>query len=265
MKKITLHTLQNLKQQQQPFAVLTAYDATFAALIEKAGIEVILVGDSLGNVIQGQESTVPVTMDDICYHLQCVKRGSQKTLVIADMPYMSFATEEQTCHNAALLMQSGANMVKLEGGDWLKQTIKGLSERGIPVCAHLGLMPQSVDALGGFKVQGRTDEAAEKLINDAKALEQAGASLLVMECVPAALAKKVTQQLSIPTIGIGAGADCDAQVLVLHDMLGLNVDFKPKFVKNFLQETQGDVLEALSLYAEQVKQRKFPTAEHSFD
>ena len=265
MKKITLHTLQNLKQQQQPFAVLTAYDATFAALIEKAGIEVILVGDSLGNVIQGQESTVPVTMDDICYHLQCVKRGSQKTLVIADMPYMSFATEEQTYHNAALLMQSGANMVKLEGGDWLKQTIKGLSERGIPVCAHLGLMPQSVDALGGFKVQGRTDEAAEKLINDAKALEQAGASLLVMECVPAALAKKVTQQLSIPTIGIGAGADCDAQVLVLHDMLGLNVDFKPKFVKNFLQETQGDVLEALSLYAEQVKQRKFPTAEHSFD
>lgn len=265
MKKITLHTLQTLKQQQQPFAVLTAYDATFAALIEKVGIEVILVGDSLGNVIQGQESTVPVTMDDICYHLQCVKRGSQKTLVIADMPYMSYATEEQTYHNAALLMQSGANMVKLEGGDWLKQTIKGLSERGIPVCAHLGLTPQSVDALGGFKVQGRTDEAAEKLINDAKALEQAGASLLVMECVPAALAKKVTQQLSIPTIGIGAGADCDAQVLVLHDMLGLNVDFKPKFVKNFLQETQGDVLEALSLYAEQVKQRKFPTAEHSFD
>jgi 3-methyl-2-oxobutanoate hydroxymethyltransferase len=178
---------------------------------------------------------------------------------------MSYATEEQTYHNAALLMQSGANMVKLEGGDWLKQTIKGLSERGIPVCAHLGLTPQSVDALGGFKVQGRTDEAAEKLINDAKTLEQAGASLLVMECVPAALAKKVTQQLSIPTIGIGAGADCDAQVLVLHDMLGLNVDFKPKFVKNFLQETQGDVLEALSLYAEQVKQRKFPTAEHSFD
>ncbi|PWK51874.1 3-methyl-2-oxobutanoate hydroxymethyltransferase [Pleionea mediterranea] len=265
MKKITLHTLQTLKQQQQPFAVLTAYDATFAALIEKAGIDVILVGDSLGNVIQGQESTVPVTMDDICYHLQCVKRGSQKTLVIADMPYMSYATEEQTYHNAALLMQSGANMVKLEGGDWLKQTIKGLSERGIPVCAHLGLTPQSVDALGGFKVQGRTDAAAEKLINDAKALEQAGASLLVMECVPAALAKKVTQQLSIPTIGIGAGADCDAQVLVLHDMLGLNVDFKPKFVKNFLQETQGDVLEALSLYAEQVKQRKFPTAEHSFD
>ena len=265
MKKITLHTLQTLKQQQQPFAVLTAYDATFAVLIEKAGIEVILVGDSLGNVIQGQESTVPVTMDDICYHLQCVKRGSQKTLVIADMPYMSYATEEQTYHNAALLMQSGANMVKLEGGDWLKQTIKGLSERGIPVCAHLGLTPQSVDALGGFKVQGRTDEAAEKLINDAKTLEQAGASLLVMECVPAALAKKVTQQLSIPTIGIGAGADCDAQVLVLHDMLGLNVDFKPKFVKNFLQETQGDVLEALSLYAEQVKQRKFPTAEHSFD
>lgn len=265
MKKITLHTLQNLKQQQQPFAVLTAYDATFAALIEKAGIEVILVGDSLGNVIQGQESTVPVTMDDICYHLQCVKRGSQKTLAIADMPYMSYATEEQTYHNAALLMQSGANMVKLEGGDWLKQTIKGLSERGIPVCAHLGLTPQSVDALGGFKVQGRTDAAAEKLINDAKALEQAGASLLVMECVPAALAKKVTQQLSIPTIGIGAGADCDAQVLVLHDMLGLNIDFKPKFVKNFLQETQGDVLEALSLYAEQVKQRKFPTAEHSFD
>lgn len=265
MKKITLHTLQQLKQQQQPFAVLTAYDATFASLIEQAGIEVILVGDSLGNVIQGRETTVPVTMDDICYHLECVKRGSQKTLIIADMPYMSYATPEQTFHNAALLMQSGANMIKVEGGDWLKETIKGLTERGIPVCAHLGLTPQSVDALGGFKVQGRGEQAAQQLIDDAKSLEAAGASLLVMECVPAELAKKVTKALTIPTIGIGAGADCDAQVLVLHDMLGLNLNFKPKFVKNFMAEANGDVFAALKCYSEQVKNKTFPSKEHGFD
>ncbi|MEE4245952.1 MAG: 3-methyl-2-oxobutanoate hydroxymethyltransferase [Kangiellaceae bacterium] len=265
MSKVTLHTLQKMKQDKQAFAVLTSYDATFSKLSEEAGVDVILVGDSLGNVIQGRDTTVPVTMDDICYHVECVRRGSSDMFVMADYPYMSYATPEQAFHNAALLMQSGANMVKLEGGEWLYETIEGLTERGVPVCAHLGLTPQSVDALGGFKVQGRDEAAAEKLLADAKAVEAAGAKLLVLECVPAALAKRVTEELTIPTIGIGAGADCDAQVLVLHDMLGLNSDFRPKFVKNFMAEAHGDVKAAIKLYVDQVKSRTFPTVEHSFE
>ncbi len=265
MKKITLHQLQRMKQEGEAFSVLTAYDATFARLIEQAGVEVILVGDSLGMVIQGNDSTVPVSMDDVCYHVACVRRGAQKSFIIADFPYMSYATPEQTFHNAALLMQSGANMVKLEGGQWLYSTIEGLTERGIPVCAHLGLTPQSVDALGGYKVQGRDEATAKQVLRDALALQEAGAKLLVLECVPAKLAKQVTEQLSIPTIGIGAGSDCDAQVLVLHDMLGLNTEFTPKFVKNFMQEAKGDVKAAIELYVKQVKERSFPTAEYSFE
>ncbi len=265
MKNITLHTLKELKHKNEPFAVLTAYDATFAALMDEAGVEAILVGDSLGMVIQGNDSTVPVTMDDMCYHIEAVKRGVKRALIIGDLPYMSYATPEQTYHNATLLMQSGANMVKLEGGSWLTDTIEGLTERGIPVCAHLGLTPQSVDALGGFKVQGRDESTALKLLQDAKAVEKAGASLLVLECVPSGLAKQVTEALTIPTIGIGAGADCDAQVLVLHDMLGLNTKFKPKFVKNFMAEAAGDIGKAIECYVAQVKSRTFPLPDHSFE
>ncbi|NVJ59553.1 MAG: 3-methyl-2-oxobutanoate hydroxymethyltransferase [Gammaproteobacteria bacterium] len=265
MKKVTLHTLQQQKLNKEPFAVLTAYDATFAKLIESAGVEVILVGDSLGNVIQGQKSTVPVTMDHMCYHVENVARGVSTTLIIADMPYMSYATTEQTFHNAARLMQAGANMVKVEGGSWLNDTIEGLTQRGIPVCGHLGLTPQSVDALGGYKVQGRDDAQAEKLLNDAKSLEKSGASLLVLECVPSALAKKVSEALSIPVIGIGAGSDCDAQVLVLHDMLGLNEEFQPKFVENFMALAKGNVKDAIELFVKQVKDRSFPAEKHSFN
>lgn len=266
MKTQTLHTIQNLKNSGEPITVLTAYDSTFAKLVSENGIEIILIGDSLGNVIQGHSSTVPVTIDDMCYHTKCVARGNQGSLLIADMSYMSYATDEDTLFNAAKLMQAGANMVKVEGGEWLYSSIKKLTERGVPVCGHIGLTPQSVDALGGYKVQGRDEQAAEKLLADAIALQEAGAKILVMECVPSALAKKITEKLDIPTIGIGAGADTDGQVLVLQDMLGLNADFKPKFVKNFMaDENATTVSEAISLYVAEVKSRQFPGEEHSFD
>jgi len=266
MKKQTLHSLFALKQQQVPIAVLTAYDATFAKLVSNQGVEVILVGDSLGMVIQGADSTVPVSMDDMCYHTHCVAAGNQGAFLIADMPYMSYATTEQTLANAALLMQAGANMVKVEGGQWLLESIAALTERGIPVCAHLGLTPQSVDALGGFKVQGRDDQSAQQILADAKALEKAGAKMLVLECVPRQLAQQITEALTIPTIGIGAGAGTDGQVLVLQDMLGLNRDFKPKFVRNFMQASDvSTVDEAIASYVEAVKTRRFPADEHCFD
>ncbi len=266
MKTQTIHSIQNLKQAKEPISVLTAYDSTFAKLVSECGVEIILVGDSLGNVVQGHHSTVPVTMNDMCYHTQCVSRGNQGALLIADMPYMAYATVDETLTNAKRLMQAGANMVKVEGGQWLCESIGRLTERGVPVCGHLGLTPQSVDALGGFKVQGREQASARKLVDDALALEKAGIQILVLECVPSSLAKEVTEKLSIPTIGIGAGVDVDGQVLVLHDMLGLNADFKPKFVKNFMAEKKNnDVHEAVKNFIEQVKSREFPAAEHSFD
>jgi len=264
MKKVTLSTLQQLKKSGEPITVLTAYDATFAKLQERAGVEVILIGDSLGNVIQGHQTTVPVTIEDMCYHIANVARGCNVPLLIGDYSYMSYATPEQAYFNATKLMQAGANMVKLEGGAWLSETIQGLTERGIPVCAHLGLTPQSVDALGGFKVQGKEQASADKLLADALAVEQAGAKLLVLECVPAALAKSISEQLSIPTIGIGAGVNCDGQVLVMHDMLGLNEQFSPKFVKNFLTDSDGDIRGAFEDFVKQVKAREFPTEQHSF-
>ncbi|WP_435408736.1 3-methyl-2-oxobutanoate hydroxymethyltransferase [Pleionea litopenaei] len=264
MKKVTLSTLQQLKKSGEPITVLTAYDATFAKLQERAGVEVILIGDSLGNVIQGHQTTVPVTIEDMCYHIANVARGCNVPLLIGDYSYMSYATPEQAYFNATKLMQAGANMVKLEGGAWLSETIQGLTERGIPVCAHLGLTPQSVDALGGFKVQGKEQASADKLLADALAVEQAGAKLLVLECVPAALAKSISEQLSIPTIGIGAGVNCDGQVLVMHDMLGLNEQFSPKFVKNFLTDSDGDIRGAFEAFVKQVKAREFPTEQHSF-
>lgn len=264
MKKITISHLDKRKQQGQKFAVLTAYDASFARVISDAGVECILVGDSLGMVVQGHDSTVPVTIEDMCYHTESVARGNQQSLIIADMPYMSYATTEQALVNAAALMQAGAQMVKLEGGQWLLNTIQQLSERGVPVCAHLGLTPQSVDAIGGFKVQGRTAEQAEQIKQDALALQQAGARLLVLECVPKKLADEITQALTIPVIGIGAGNQTDAQVLVLQDMLGMNSEyFKPKFVKNFMQDAKS-IKQAVETYAEQVRSGEFPSDEHAF-
>jgi 3-methyl-2-oxobutanoate hydroxymethyltransferase len=266
MKRQTLHSIQQLKDTKEPIAVLTAYDASFAKLVSEAGIEIILVGDSLGMVMQGHQSTVPVSMENMQYHTQCVANGNRSSLIVADLPYMSYATEQESMSNAAKLMQAGANMVKLEGGEWLCPTVSLLTERGIPVCAHLGLTPQSVDALGGFKIQGRDEENANQILRDALAIEKAGAKMLVLECVPAILAEKITRQLQIPTIGIGAGNKTDGQVLVLQDMLGMNNDFKPKFVRNFFAEPEvNSVQQALQGYLAAVKDRNFPAKEHCFE
>ncbi|TNE83861.1 MAG: 3-methyl-2-oxobutanoate hydroxymethyltransferase [Gammaproteobacteria bacterium] len=262
MKTVTTHSLRDLKSRGEKFPVITAYDACFARLAEQVGIEVVLVGDSLGNVIQGQGSTVPVTMDDMAYHVSAVSRGNSKSLIVADLPFMAYATEEQAMANAAELMQAGAHMVKLEGGAWLEHTVHLLTERGIPVCGHLGLTPQSVNKLGGYKVQGRDEQAAEIMLRDAKLLDQAGIDLLVLECVPAALAKQISEELSAPVIGIGAGVDTDAQVLVIYDMLGLSPRI-PKFAHNFLADG-GSLEGALKAYADAVRDKSFPGPEHSF-
>ena len=268
MTKVTIKTLEDLKQQQQKFACLTAYDATFAGLVAQAEIETLLIGDSLGNVIQGQQTTVPVTLEDMVYHIACVANGirgqAYQPMLIADMPYMSYAYPEQAFASATELMQAGAQMIKMEGGDWLLETVELMNERGINVCAHLGLTPQSVDALGGFRVQGREQNQANEIVSSAKALEQAGARMLVLECVPASLAADITKQLSIPVIGIGAGNQTDAQVLVLHDMLGLNSGKAPKFVKDFLTGHDYGVLGAFKAFKQAVMSGAFPDEEQSY-
>ena len=262
---ITVSTLQQMKQEGEKFAVLTAYDASFAQLIDEAGVEVLLVGDSLGMVIQGKESTIPVSVDEMVYHSSLVARAARNALVIADMPFMSYATTEQALDNAARLMkEGGAQMVKLEGGAQRLEAVRRLSENGVPVCAHLGLLPQSVHKLGGYKIQGREEAAAEQMVADAKALEEAGADLLVLECVPRALAKRISESLIIPVIGIGAGVDTDGQVLVLYDMLGITPGKRPSFSHDFLAEA-GSVAAAIKAYADQVKAGSFPTAQHGFD
>lgn len=262
MKNITITSLQNLKKSGEKFPVVTGYDASFARLAELAGIEVVLVGDSLGNVFQGHDSTVPVTIDDMVYHTAAVRRGNGKSLLVADLPFMTYATEQQAFDNSAKLMQAGAHMVKLEGGSWLLDTVSKLVERGIPVCGHLGLTPQSVNVFGGFRVQGREDASAERIVEDARALEAAGVDLLVVECVPESLGAVITEALTIPVIGIGAGPATDAQVLVIYDLLGISPR-QPKFVKNFL-EGKGSVLQALEDYAQEVRAGTFPAEEHGF-
>jgi 3-methyl-2-oxobutanoate hydroxymethyltransferase len=263
MPNISITQLRNKKLAGEKFAVLTAYDATFARLVAEAGIEVILIGDSLGMVLQGHDSTLPVTVADMAYHVAAVARGNVGALVIADLPFASYATPIQTLDSAAALMRAGAQVVKLEGGRWLAESIQLLMEHGIPVCAHLGLTPQSVNIFGGYKVQGRQPDQAKQMLADAQALEAAGAALLVLECVPQALAKQITEALSIPVIGIGAGPNTDAQVLVLHDMLGLSAR-SPKFVRNFMTGAK-TVQEALGNYRSAVLNGQFPAAEHSFD
>jgi len=262
-KKITIHTLREHKLAGQKFSMVAAYDATCAALIEQAGVEVILVGDSLGMVLQGNDSTLPVSVADIAYHTRCVSRGASRALIIGDLPFGSYHNREQTLANAVTLMQAGAHMVKLEGGHWLLDSIKAMCERGIPVCAHLGLTPQSVNTLGGFKVQGRDTDSAQVILSEARQVEAAGASLLVLECIPRALAATISATLSIPVIGIGAGADTDAQVLVLHDMLGMSRS-SPRFVRNFLAENN-DVQGALAAFNSAVIDGSFPASEHGFD
>lgn len=264
MNKVTLHTLSAKKKADEKFTVLTAYDACFAHAVSEAGVDVILVGDSLGMVLQGLDSTLPVTMEDMVYHTACVAKGNQGSMIMSDLPFMSYATPEQTMANAALLMQAGAHIVKIEGDSWLAESVALLNERGVPTCVHLGLTPQAVNKLGGYKVQGRDRESAKKMIEDAVLLEQAGASMLLLECVPAILAQEITQAVDIPVIGIGAGVETDAQVLVLHDMLGLTPGRTPKFVKNFMADAD-TIQAALKQYVTEVTQGTFPGPEHSFE
>jgi 3-methyl-2-oxobutanoate hydroxymethyltransferase len=240
--------------------MLTCYDASFAALCDAAGVEILLVGDSLGMVVQGHDSTLPVTMQQMEYHVGMVARGSQKALIVADLPFGSYQNSpESAFSNAARLMAAGAQMVKLEGGRVMAQTVRFLVERGIPVCGHVGLIPQSVHQLGGYRVQ----RDADPLLEDARAIEQAGAAMLVLEAIPATIGKQVTETLSIPTIGIGAGKDCSGQVLVLHDMLDIYPGRKARFVRNFMTGA-GGVQDAIRRYVEAVKSGGFPAAEHTF-
>lgn len=263
MAKITVTQLQAKKTAGEKFAVITAYDATFARIADEAGIEVLLVGDSLGNVLQGHDSTLPVTVDQLVYHTSTVARGNQNALIIADLPFGSYMTPEQAMDNAAELMRAGAHMVKLEGGEWLAETIRLLTERSMPVCAHLGLTPQSVNTLGGYKVQGRQPQQAQRILDEAQIVQAAGASLLVVECVPKTLGRQLAQSLTMPVIGIGAGADTDAQVLVMHDLLGLNPR-PPKFVRNFLTDADS-IAAAFGNYRSAVLAGKFPAPEHCFE
>ena len=263
-RPITLSKLQKMKQEGEKFTCLTCYDATFTHTMNQAGVETILVGDSLGMVVQGQDSTLPVSIEDMCYHTAAVKRGNSHAFILADMPFMSYSTPNQALENAAKLMQAGANMVKLEGGSWLADTVRLLSERGIPVCAHLGLTPQAVHKLGGYKVQGKDKAAADLILAESLELVAAGADILLYECIPSALGKSLTEAVSVPVIGIGAGSETDGQVLVMHDMLGVNMGRPAKFVKNFL--TEGRTIEqAFAAYVEEVKSGAFPAPEHTFD
>ena len=262
-KKVTIATLAQMRAANDKITMLTAYDASFASLMDRAGVDTLLVGDSLGMVVQGHGTTLPVTLADAAYHTACVARGVRSALVIGDMPFGTYATPQQAHDHAAVLMRAGAEMVKVEGGSWLVPTVQLLVERGIPVCGHLGLTPQSVHQLGGFRVQGKTASAADQLKADALALQAAGAAMIVLEAIPATLAAEVTQALAIPTIGIGGGVDCSGQVLVMHDMLGAYPGHRPKFVKNFM-EGQGSIPAAIAAYVREVKAGTFPGPEHSF-
>lgn len=261
-RPVTIRQLASMKQAGEPIAMLTAYDATFAAELDAAGVDCILVGDSLGNVIQGRDSTIPVTVDDMAYHTACVRRGCRRALVVADLPFLSYARSEDAVDAARAVMQAGASMVKLEGGAHLAATVRTLVAHGVPVCGHLGLTPQSVHQLSGYRVQGRDAAGRAKLKADAVALQDAGAALLVLEGVPSPLAAEIAAELTVPVIGIGAGVDVDGQVLVLHDALGLG-DRPPKFVRDFM-DGAGTIPAALQAYVSAVRERRFPTADESY-
>ena len=261
---VTVPELHAKKQRAEKIVSITAYDASIAARVDEAGVDFVLVGDSLGMVVQGHASTLPVSMDEMVYHTACVARGLRRALLVADLPFMSFRDTPTALDNSArLFADGGAAMVKLEGADWVCDVIDALVRHEMPVCAHLGLTPQSVHRLGGYRVQGRGHDAAERLKADARAVQDAGASLLVLECVPAALAAEITRDLHIPTIGIGAGAACDGQILVVYDLLGITPGKRPRFSKDFLAGTHA-VVDAVAEYARAVRSGEFPAAEHSF-
>ena len=259
--KITIQSLQALKQRGEKFAALTAYDYCAAVAASEGGVEVLLVGDSLGMVIQGHDSSLPVTLEDTAYHIRCVRRGNAGALIMADLPFMSYYDETESLKSAAVLMREGAHMVKLEGGEWLAESTRLLSERGIPVCAHIGLTPQSVNHLGGYRVQRR---APDKVLAEAEVLAEAGASMILIECVPAKVGQLLASTLSLPVIGIGAGPDTDGQILVWHDLLGLYPGKPAKFVKNYLTGQSKGVQGAIAAYVAEVKQGAFPGPKHSY-
>jgi 3-methyl-2-oxobutanoate hydroxymethyltransferase len=260
-RPLTLHRLREMHAAGEKIVMLTCYDSTFARVLDEAGVDCLLVGDSLGMVLQGQPSTVPVTLEQMAYHTQSVARGNRAAWVIGDLPFGSYqASPEQALQAATALMQAGAQMVKLEGGGWTNDTVRFLAQRGIPVCAHLGLTPQSVHALGGWRIQGRDEAAAATLRRDAQAIAEAGAAMLVLELMPSALAAEITRALPIPVIGIGAGPQCSGQVLVLHDMLGLAPAQPPRFVRNFM-DGSASIAEAVRRYVEAVKDASFPDPE----
>ncbi len=262
VKALSVTDLLVMKETGEKISCLTAYDASFCALLDRVGIDVILVGDSLGMVVQGRPSTIPVTMDDMVYHSRCVTTARKRALVVADLPFMSYATTELALENAARLMQQGGvQMVKLEGAHI--DVIRSLVSQGVPVCAHLGLLPQSINQLGSYRVQGKDPLVARKIIDDADNIEQAGASMLVLECVPAGLASEIRQQLKIPVIGIGAGVDCDGQVLVLYDILNIVNGRKPRFLKDFMAEANS-IEEAVQHFHQEVKTAQYPDPEHSY-
>jgi 3-methyl-2-oxobutanoate hydroxymethyltransferase len=262
-KPITISKLLSMRAEGEKISMLTAYDSTMSALLNRCGVETILIGDSLGNVIQGHSSTTPVTVEQVAYHTECVARANSHAFIIADLPFASYGDPVQALDSAAELMRAGADMVKLEGGDWQIDIIQYLVERSVPVCAHLGLLPQSVHILGGYKVQGKSKDAASLMLEQAIACERAGAQMIVLEAIPSSLGGLITESLSIPTIGIGAGADCSGQVLVLQDMLGISPGKPPKFVKNFL-DGHASIEAAVKAYVREVKSGKFPGPEHGF-
>ncbi|ATQ74970.1 3-methyl-2-oxobutanoate hydroxymethyltransferase [Massilia violaceinigra] len=262
-KAVTIPSLNAMRASGAKITMLTCYDASFATLMDRCGVEVLLIGDSLGMVCNGHQSTLPVTVAEIAYHTAAVARGNKSAMVLADMPFGSYGTPEAAFNNAVQLMQAGAHMVKLEGGAWLAETIRFLTDRAVPVCAHLGLTPQSVHQLGGYKVQGKSIESAAQLKADSLVLEAAGAAIVLFEAIPSALGKELTEALKVPTIGIGAGPDCSGQVLVMHDILGVFPGRKARFVKNFM-DGQTSIDAAVSAYVSAVKDGSFPAVEHCF-
>lgn len=264
-RTVSVNTLKRHKEKGVKFACLTAYDFCSAHAVSTQGVDVILVGDSLGMVIQGHDSSLPVTIDDVAYHTRCVNRGNEGAFIIADLPFMSYYSELKSLENAAVLMREGAQMVKLEGGAWLADSTRLLVRHGIPVCAHMGLTPQSINHLGGYRVQGRDPQRAQEMVDEALILQDAGADLILLECVPVDLGERITRTLDVPVIGIGAGPHTDAQIMVLHDMLGLYPGKPAKFVKNFLEGHTGGIQGAIASYVEAVKSGLFPGPEHSYE
>ncbi|MDO8038790.1 3-methyl-2-oxobutanoate hydroxymethyltransferase [Janthinobacterium sp. SUN137] len=262
-KAVTIHTLATLRAAGEKITMLTCYDASFASLMDRCGVEILLIGDSLGMVCNGHSSTLPVTVAELAYHTASVARGSKSAMILADLPFGAYGTPETAYANAVILMQAGAHMIKIEGGAWLAEIVRFLTERGIPICAHIGLTPQFVHQLGGYKVQGKSTESATELKNDALTLQNAGAAIVLMEAMPSQLGKEVTEMLTIPTIGIGAGPDCSGQVLVMHDMLGVFPGRKARFVRNFM-EGAASIDDAVIGYVKAVKDGSFPALEHCF-